>query len=543
MHCLQINVKQNNSAAFFVRRVIQIAACACALIVFLLAIAAFAVPFLAAIIQNSAEKKVATDYVHLCAIAGFTLKQAIFSTAIAVLVGLPAAFFISHRDFPFRRILSACAAVPLCIPSLIIALGYVSFFGMNGILNRVLASFFSTDKKIISFLYSFWGIVIAQGFYNFPLVMATVADSWATLPRAQEDAATVLGASNLRIFFTITVWHLLPAIISACIPVFLYCFFSFLIVLLFGGIGTTTLEVELYQAARNSLDLSAATKIALIETTLAMAIVVLYSAAENTSGTQKNAEENPVRRHKIRGAEILIAGFFFLAIALFFVLPLLCIVFSAFPHGSLAVFQNVIHKKGFLPALLSSAKIGVCTAVLCIIAAFSYAVFLKSHRNNLVLKTLPILPMALSSVVMGFGMTRTVRAGSPLILVAAQTALMWPLAFRQIWAGFAKIPSETLDAARLLSPHKIDAIFGVFLGECKRNILSAAVLCFAVSAGDTTLPLVLAIPHFDTLSLFTYRLAGSYRFGEASAAALVLGAWCMTLFAIANKMKENDDVF
>jgi thiamine transport system permease protein len=55
-----------------------------------------------------------------------------------------------------------------------------------------------------------------------------------------------------------------------------------------------------------------------------------------------------------------------------------------------------------------------------------------------------------------------------------------------------------------------------------------------MSAGDATLPLVLALQKFDTLSLFTYRLAGSYRFPEACASGLVLGLICMTVFSVAS---------
>ncbi|MBP5696324.1 MAG: iron ABC transporter permease, partial [Treponema sp.] len=45
---------------------------------------------------------------------------------------------------------------------------------------------------------------------------------------------------------------------------------------------------------------------------------------------------------------------------------------------------------------------------------------------------------------------------------------------------------------------------------------------FAVSLGDATLPLVLAIPNFSTLALYTYRLAGAFRFNQACACAVLM---------------------
>jgi thiamine transport system permease protein len=123
-------------------------------------------------------------------------------------------------------------------------------------------------------------------------------------------------------------------------------------------------------------------------------------------------------------------------------------------------------------------------------------------------------------------------------LILAQVFLNWPLAFRQIYAVLSKIPGETIDAARILSHRKRDLIFRIYLPQSSRGILSALGFCFAVSAGDTTLPLVLALPKFSNLSLFTYRLASCYRFHEACAAGLILGFLCAAVFAGTNRLKN-----
>ncbi|HZK19565.1 MAG TPA: ABC transporter permease subunit, partial [Treponemataceae bacterium] len=160
----------------------------------------------------------------------YTLKIALGSTAIAVLVGLPAAFFVSHRRFFGKKTLVSLSSVPLCIPPLLIALGFVLAFGMNGSLNRFVKHVFGFTSAPIVFLYSYWGIIIAQGFYNFPLIMKTVADTWSQLPQDEAHSARLLGASENRVFRTVTIFQLLPSLASASILVFLFCFFSFIIV-------------------------------------------------------------------------------------------------------------------------------------------------------------------------------------------------------------------------------------------------------------------------------------------------------------------------
>ena len=140
------------------------------------------------------------------------------------------------------------------MPPLIVALGYVSFFGMNGTANSILRGlgFNTGDNK--TFLYSTAGIIIAQGFYNFPLITKIMNDAWTRLPKEQENAARLLGTGEKRLFFTITLPQLSGAIAAACIPVFLFCFFSFMIVLLFSPLGKSTIEVEIYHSIRTTLN-------------------------------------------------------------------------------------------------------------------------------------------------------------------------------------------------------------------------------------------------------------------------------------------------
>src|SRR5574344_1414709 len=135
----------------------------------------------------------------LLKIIAFTFEESLASTLLSLVVGITAAFFVSKRNFWGRKLLLSTASIPLCIPSLIIALGYVSTFGMAGYANRILMKLFSLSEPPLTFLYSFWGIVIAQGFYNFPLVMATVSDTWSTIPPAQADSARLLGATEFRV--------------------------------------------------------------------------------------------------------------------------------------------------------------------------------------------------------------------------------------------------------------------------------------------------------------------------------------------------------
>ena len=455
----------------------------------------------------------------------YTLEIALFSTLVAAAVGLPMAYFTARRRFPGRRILLSFSAVSLCVPSLIVALGYVSFWGMNGSVNRL----FGTE---FSFLYSSTGIVIAQGFYNVPFITGIVSDAWERLPREQENAARLLGAGEARILRTVTLRQLSGAIGAACIPVFLFCYFSFMIVLLFSPVGRSTLEVEIYHSIRTTLDISAGAKLATLETLTAFALVLAYSYFARSSQTSSSGVDYVPCQRKGLGKS---AGLF-LPLLFLLVIFLICPLLSVFANGAGEVVK-LLKGTSFWMAALHSLETGVATGALCTLLAFAYSVAVKLGRKqgNVLLQTLPVLPMAISSVVISWGATMIFHQGTPVLLVALQSSLYWPVAYRQIQNGINRITYETDAAARMLSRGWMDSVLRIYLPACRPVLISAFAFCFAMSLGDATMPLVLSIHNFDTLALYTYKLAGAYRFGQACACGGLVAAISMIIFLAGKK--------
>ncbi|ULQ61085.1 iron ABC transporter permease [Brucepastera parasyntrophica] len=454
-------------------------------------------------------------------------------------IGLPAAFFTARRTFPGRRVLLAFSGIPLCVPPVIIALAFVLFYGRQGYINTFLMRVTGAGEPPLNFLYSLAGVVIAHGFYNFPVVLRTVSQVWERLPEAEEDAARLLGAGRFRIFRTITLPRLAPAILSAAVLVFLYCFFSFIIVLLFGGVGGTTLEVELYQAARSSLNFRFAGIIALTETAAAVCVVVFYTHLQKKLRDGNSGLQVLRTRPRFRKAgEKTVFALYAVFLLFFFVGPLASILFRSFTvytndaySGSvrfgLQAWKTFFSRPGFFPALANTCIAGLSAALISTAAALFlsfYECLHVSSRKGLktAFRIIPLMPLAVSSVMLGFGWTLLVPRGNMFVLILAQAALAWPFAWTQIQASLGRVPPGILDSARLLSAGLPDIAFRTLLPLVKKGIFSGAAFVFAISAGDASLPLVLSIGGFENLGLMLYRLMGSYRFSEACVCAVVL---------------------
>lgn len=473
----------------------------------------------------------------------YGLAQAGASTALALALGLPAAFLTAKRSFPGRRILASMAAVPFTVPPLIIAIAFVLFYGREGFLNRALMALFGLKEAPLSFLYSFKGVVLTHGFYNFPLVMSFVGHAWSTVPKKQENSATILGASDGRVFFTISLPSILPSIGAALSLVFLMCFYSFVIVLLFGAPGAQTPEVELYRAARFQFDMPLASAFALAETMVAMVCLALYAAFEKFAGSDRTEVEysRPVPFESKWGAAL--AALYLLFILIFFASSLVSIFFESFIVRSspgrthsysfgLANYLELFMRPGFAKALLNTLLLGLASAGLASIVGFVFSVTLKNSKSVFLSRVLPLLPLGVSSVVLAFGWSSLIDGFSVFALVAIHSFSSWPFVYRAIHSGLGKSARAYEKAAISLGSTSLGVIFRVYLPLSMPSIASGFALAFAMSAGDANAVIAAPGGGFSTLGLYIYRLAGAYRFNEACAVASILFIMSVLVFML-----------
>jgi len=84
---------------------------------------------------------------------GFTVAQAALSAALAVLAGLPGAYVLSRFRFPLKRLVSSLTLIPFVLPSIVVVICMVSFWGRGGLVGKLTGA----DS---SALYSFQGILV-----------------------------------------------------------------------------------------------------------------------------------------------------------------------------------------------------------------------------------------------------------------------------------------------------------------------------------------------------------------------------------------------
>lgn len=516
----------------------------CLLALFLIAVLS---PILAAFAIAGKEGRLVHAFSQVLAEAStrralvFGLKQAALSSLVALVIGLPGAWLTARFRFPGKSVLKALSAIPFCVPPVLVVLSFVLYYGRAGFLNRVLMGAFGLSEPPLSFLFSLAGLVLVHGFYNFPIILQNVGDAWARIPRDREEAARSLGAGPLRAFAVGTLPSLIPSLIQALSLVFLFCFFSFIVVLVFGPLGGSTLEVEIYRASRLDANQSKAAVLSIIETLLALGVVFLFQTAnaKNAIASKKAANEAGMRRP--RGFALLALLAYALFLAVFFLGPLAALLVQAFSlhQGGveslgLGNFERLLSGSSplLLRALGDSLKSALPAALLSTISGCILAFALRQRGGRKGFEAVLSLPLAVSSVVMALGWSFLFPQGGKWLISLVLALSSLPFAIRSLSASLDSLPNKPRAAARTLGASRLRAALEIELPAMLPAILSTAAFSFSLAAGDANIPLLLGGGSFEPLPLLIYRLVGAYRFPEACAAGLVLALLSGFIFLI-----------
>ncbi len=144
-----------------------------------------------------------------------SLKVALVCTIVVLPFSILIGWFLAQKQFPGKAFVEGFLHLPLVLPP--VTTGYILLvlFGTNGWLGSFFYSYFG-----IRIAFSFPAAIIAAIVVSFPLVTRSIRLSIELVDKNFEEAARTLGASNLRVFFTITLPLSLPGVISGAILAF-----------------------------------------------------------------------------------------------------------------------------------------------------------------------------------------------------------------------------------------------------------------------------------------------------------------------------------
>lgn len=144
-----------------------------------------------------------------------SLKVAAVATLCALPPGIAVAWLLARTRFAGKTVLDGLVYLPLVLPPVVTGYALLVLFGRKGPVGSFLEATFG-----LVFSFRWTGAALACAVMGFPLLVRAVRLSIEAVDARLEEAAGTLGASPLRVFFTVTLPLAAPGIIAGAVLCF-----------------------------------------------------------------------------------------------------------------------------------------------------------------------------------------------------------------------------------------------------------------------------------------------------------------------------------
>jgi len=406
----------------------------------------------------------------------FTLWQSVASTALTVIIALPATYIMSRFRFTGSRALHTLLTVPFLLPTVVVG-----------------AAFLAVLPAPLH--YTATAVIIAHAYFNLTVVVRIVGARWEQLHPGIEQVARTLGASPLVAFRTVTFPLLKTALITSCAVIGLFAFTSYGIVRTLGGPARSTIETEIYNRSVLIGDMPGALALSVLQM-IGLTSVLWWWAKRHPHKpitTQLNVERitpNTSRQRVLVYATALITATFVAA-------PMFALLWRSIertaPGSSKITFAgwSAITSAATLSSITTSIQFALCSMVvatllgLCVALGVAYGT-----QRYLWLERISILPLTVSAVTIGLGILITYDA-SPfdfrsawIITPLAHSLIALPLVVRIMLPVVQQIPTGLQSVASTLGATPLQTWLTVDRPLIARACGAAAAMSFAISVGE-----------------------------------------------------------
>ena len=181
-----------------------------------------------------------------------TLKVALFATLLALVMGVAIGYLLARHAFPGRDVLDAICTLPMVMPPTVLGYYLIVLVGRRGWLGSWLWDTFG-----ITLMFTWQGAALAAAVVAFPLVFKSARAAFESLEGQLEKAARTLGASELRVFFRVTLPLAWRGILAGTMLAFARALGEFGATLMVAGNipgKTQTLSLAVYDAVQAGQD-------------------------------------------------------------------------------------------------------------------------------------------------------------------------------------------------------------------------------------------------------------------------------------------------
>ncbi|NHZ70929.1 MAG: ABC transporter permease subunit [Proteobacteria bacterium] len=437
-------------------------------------------------------------------------------TFSAIVVGVGGAWILARTDVAFKRIWGVLFALPLVIPSYVVALAFISGTGPRGV-------FADITGWEIPHLIGLPGAWLALTITTYPYVFLITAAAIRKVDPALEEAARGLGASPPRVFRTVVLPQLRPAIGAGALLAALYTLSDF------GAVSLMRFDAftrVIYAQYSGRLDRTPAIVLSIV---LIMIAGIFIWGEQRTRGKGKyfsRSASRPPTIYRLTPAQrtVGVAGLT-TVVAIGVLLPIG--VLGIWVMRGLEAGSNISVS---WRAVTGSLTAGTLAAALAMAAAIPITVLTvrfasrSTHwleRAIFTMFSLPHITIAIAVVAFTIRYARPVYQ-SVLVLALVYAAMFLAQATSSAKASLLQVNPALEDASRSLGHGPVMTYFKVTFPLMSRGLLAGGALVFVTTIKELPATLLLSPPGFTTLAVRIWSAADELLYARAAASSLLL---------------------
>lgn len=491
-----------------------------------------------ALMPNAEEWKTTFSDASVWKAFRHTIVSSLLSTTTATIMGFIFAYTMNYTKIIGKKFFRIVALLPNMAPSLMTGLAFLLLFGRRGIITYKLLGLKLNP-------YGLPGLWIVQSIAFFPLAYMTISGVLKSISTNLELSAQNLGASGMRLFWTVTFPLSIPGVVNAFLLVFINALADFGNPKLIGG-NYTTLATLAYTTVTGTYNMSqaAAYSMLLVIPSLLVFIVQKYFlerrsyvtvTGKPTGGLERNIVSKPVQC-------IL---FLFCAFITLIIVLLICGVVGFSFTETFGVdntftfrhfYTNVVTSTPLKNSLILSLVAAIITATIGIL--IGYLNTRKKYPGKGILDFLAMLPASLPGTFIGialiiaFNKKPLLLTGTAAIIVIGMVIRQIPVGYRNAVAGFKQIDKSIEEAAANLGSGTVRTFSSIVMPMMKSPLSICLIYSFMKCMNTVSTVIFLITPKWNLASNTILSLGDYGNYGAAAATALGMMLIVLITFGI-----------
>lgn len=483
-----------------------------------------------------------------------SFKLTISVTVIAVLIGVPLAYFMSFYKIKGKGILEVLFIISMMSPNFIGAYSWILLLGRNGSVTKFLEKALGINMPSI---YGFAGMLLVFSLKLYPFIYIYVSGALKKIDVALSEAAESLGCGGLKKVFTVIMPLITPTLVAAALLVFMNCMADFGTPALIGEgyrVMPTLVYSEFVGESGGSANFAAC--MATIMIIITALVFFLQKWYINTKSFTMSSIR-PIQPKEPNGIfKVLIYVYIYLLAGLS-IIPQAMVVYTSFKATKMQVFVDGFslgsYKKVADKALaaVTNTYVFCFFAIVIIITLGMLIAYLTVRRRSVLtsaIDSIAMFPYIVPGSVLGitlliaFNHKPLMLAGTAFIIIISLVIRRLAYTLRSSSAILYQISPSMEEAAVSLGDTPAKSFIKVTAKMMLPGVASGAILSWITIINELSSSVMLYTSKTKTMSVAIYNEVIRASYGPAAALASILTLTTVISLLVFFKVSGSKDV-